>query len=765
MARRKASLEINQFTGGLNTEQNILSGDSNSTKGELNMFLNLDGSRTKRKGATFVSPEIDTTVAYNPYLSVGASSFIWRNADNNPNANLFVQQVGNTLQILVYNTSLETYEVLFDEVFDVSTYSNQFTFSVIDSFLVVGNGLADIGIYSYDGSIVTKSTDRLKIRDFFGVQAIVSSVDLTSPNNLQIRPASLTNQHIYNLRNSTYGIPRQQNNTETLSDPITAFYLDTTNTKYPSNTDSIIPYLYPDTSDTDNRTVDRFFSKNLVANPNGSSESPKGHFIIDALARGVSRLERVDAIEAVYATQFTTHTVSSLPVDTTAGGPRVVTDYAGRFWFAGFQGSVTAGDSKSPNLDSYVLFSQTVLNKEDITQCYQEADPTSHVDPDIVDTDGGFIKLDGAFNIQKMDEVDGDLFVFSDKGVWVISGAEELFSATAYKAYKLFDQGCISANSVVIAENMIFFWSENAIYKAMRNKYGIWEIVDLSEDKIKTVFNNIAFLQKRMANGFYDPATKLIKWVYNTIETPLTYNEEIHYSLVFESFIPYKTPIIADLLPKIVGLTYDTATVVFDVDEFVTDELGNTLTLNDGVTNLTVPGGSAASSISSDIVYIAITSTTGSIKYRVVKYTNPNFYDWTNVGYEAYIQSQNLSFGDIRSRKQTPYVYVYLRQTETGFNSDFTPIGESSCLLSTQNDWSNDLVSGKWSTPRQVYRHRNMYFPDSVSDTYNTGFELVVTRNRVRGSGKAISYKLESEFGKDMHIYGWAFEVEASEDR
>lgn len=80
-------------------------------------------------------------------------------------------------------------------------------------------------------------------------------------------------------------------------------------------------------------------------------------------------------------------------------------------FFAGFSGDVIDGDSQSPRLTSYVLFSKLVDNISDIGKCYQDGDPTSKDTPDVVATDGGFIRLDGAYGIQKMVSVGSQLIV------------------------------------------------------------------------------------------------------------------------------------------------------------------------------------------------------------------------------------------------------------------------------------------------------------------------------------------------------------------
>src|SRR5690606_36954983 len=97
--------------------------------------------------------------------------------------------------------------------------------------------------------------------------------------------------------------------------------------------------------------------------------------------------------------------VTGLPADRTPNGASVVSEYAGRAWFGGFSGDIIDGDKLSPRMSSYVLFSKLVRSISDITTCYQEGDPTSKEAPDIVATDGGYIRINEAYGITRMENL------------------------------------------------------------------------------------------------------------------------------------------------------------------------------------------------------------------------------------------------------------------------------------------------------------------------------------------------------------------------
>ena len=105
-----------------------------------------------------------------------------------------------------------------------------------------------------------------------------------------------------------------------------------------------------------------------------------------------------------------------------------------------------------------------------------------------------------------------------------------------------------------------------------------------------------------------------------------------------------------------------------------------------------------------------------------------------------------------------------MEKTEDGFNADLTPTNSSSCMLSSQWDWTVSTLPNKWSTPRQAYRPRGVYFPTDINDEYNNGVGVIATKNKIRGWGHAVSFRFASEPGKNLHLHGWSFTAEANKE-
>lgn len=763
MARRKAPVQVNEFTGGLNTEFNPLSMPPNISIDEQNMVITQKGSRRKRFGFDFEPNHtiVSSGVSFQTNELLGYNMVKWENAGGDAEKSLLAVQVGNYFSVYDLDTQTPvSSNLVYEETFDISTYSNSNSFAVVDGLLVMVNGDKPIYIYTYEDGVITKREETLLIRDQFGVQATVSGVDLTKKINLGVRPETLTDEHLYNLRNQTYAISYKKNNDETVRDTILSFHEDSVSTKYPSNTDSILPYVYADSGDSNSRTSERFFSKELVPILSSSDPAPIGYFIIDALERGSSRLEAEQRLREQNTNL--NYFVVDLPEDTTPGGATTVQEFAGRIWYSGFSGKLIGGDSKSPRMSSYVLFSSLVKDTSDLVTCYQISDPTSSVDPTLVDTDGGFIRLDEAYDITRMVVLNNSLFVFAANGVWRIGGDEgSNFTATSYQAEKITDFGTVSANSVVVSNGTIFYWGEKGINSISRNEFGFWDAVDISEKTIQTLYDGIPEEVKRTCFGNYDIYQKQISWVYADLNSTESYSEELILNLNYNAFTYNRIPTSINGLPLVVGVSesepYKLTTTTEDVFA------GGIAVTDESLEVVTASIQSRTGSLKESI-YLVLTQLTPQINFSFGYYSDRDFYDWVDVDYDAYIVSSAFTGGDGRYRKQAGYLTLFMEKTEDGFNADLTPTNSSSCMLSSQWDWTVSTLPNKWSTPRQAYRPRGVYFPTDINDEYNNGVGVIATKNKIRGWGHAVSFRFASEPGKNLHLHGWSFTAEANKE-
>ena len=761
MPRELAAVELNTFNAGLITDASPLTSPDNSSLDEENMVLNSDGSRNRRLGMDYEEnyTNIGTTIAYSAVADISHSVFRWENAGGDSGRNLAVVQFGNELKFFDMATRPISGNLIHTHKF--SSLGNDITLSYasVDGVLVVATGEKDIETFELNGNTVTHGTTTLYIRDLFGVEDVDTEGDLVSGAGAQIRPAGLSYQHRYNLRNQSFGVSKP-NAAGTVSDPIYSFFASSGSTKYPSNADNVYEAFYADANLTPDRTLERFFSDDLWKNPQGATLSAQGYFIIDALERGASRTASYNQNQATHTSLV--YGGMSLPADRTPGGAAVVAEFSGRAWYAGFSGELVDGDNRSPRMSSYILFSQLVNNISEIGLCYQEGDPTGNSSPELVDTDGGYIRIDGAYGINRIENMSGSLIIMAENGIWRITGTSDSgFTATAYTVEKVSDRGCPNPKSSVVVDNTMFYWAEDGIYHLRLGDLGGWESVNISINKIQNLFEAIPEKDKIEATGSYDRLQRKVRWLYKVDLAEDTETMELVLDVILTGFYSNRIAGITNNIPRVVDIFQSTTYQITLTSEDVTAG-GADVTV--GGADVTVSSSERADVDRGELSYLVVTSISGNISYTFCNYTDRDFIDWktydgTGRDAYAYLITTYLSGTDFQRGKQVPYVHTHMRKTETAIyesGGELVVDNPSSCLLSVQWDWSSDNDSGRWSRPYQAYRHRRPYIPATLPDDFNTGYSTVSTRHRIRGYGKVLAVKITTEPLKDMHLYGWS---------
>lgn len=748
MGRQKAPVKVNQFVGGLNTEASPLAFPDNATFDERNMELNRDGSRIRRNGFDLESlfVNLDTGVALQDGVGIARSQFRWENPGGATGKQFLAVQIGNYLAIHDVSQVPVSSGPLFTKTFDGTFYAEIFGFASVDGLLVVATGRAELSIFKYEGGVITEEEGELLIRDFFGVSAESDGDVLTDYQNLQKRPSTLSNEHTYNLRNQTFALPKAlPRDSDNSACTIAAARVRMG--KWPSNADNVNYHLYPEPSnDSNSPTMDRFRPKDMAATPPNNTKAPSGYFVISALRRGSSRLAQVQKLYA--ENPILEYPVTSLPADTTPTGATVLAEYSGRVWYAGFSGQVVDGDELSPAMSSYILFSQVVQSPSQVFNCFQQGDPTSIEDPDLVDTDGGFIKIGGAYGIKGLMAVETSLFVFAENGVWKITGTDENgFTATGYTVSKLSEEGCVSSSSVVSTGAAILYWGVNGIFAATKDRFGAWTIASVSESTIQTLYDEIPSAERQSCVGYYDSLNNSVRWVYGFLGGTES-SKELVLNVKFNAFT----------LNSVNPTTSGVGILSVSGGQQVT--VGAEMPVTVGGVLVTVDGSDVFIGLSdlqrdpNESFYCVMTSSSPTITYTFGGFRREDtVYDWDSlspVDSPAYLLTGSVTGGDARVRKNVPYLSAHLKVVGDGSEGAL----ESSCMLSSQWNWTTDSSQGKFSTPRQAYR------PSRV----DSGSFMAQTRNKIRGSGRSVAFKFASEPGKTMHIFGWEFDMEATTD-
>jgi len=753
MVKPVTKAEISSFVKGIVTEYSPLNSPADASRDEENFELNRDGTRDRRLGLDVEFDYVirDSGLTPNNMVNAAISSFKWFNAGNITLNEFAVVQFGNKIHVFdTAKSSISQDGFIGSLTLSGVALNSKISYAAIDGYLVLATGNDVIYIVSYVLGVLSYSTDRLLVRDLWGLPG-------NDKNDINLRPTVRTDSHIYNLFNQGWGVPRK-NSAGTLIDPVGLFH--TTYTKYPSNIEVVYTGLQfsPVTSGT---PFERIYP-NLYDDQLGlDAQAARGYFIIDALKRGTSRQTEFDNNKTKFPAL--TQTVTVLPTDTTTGGCSLVTDFAGRIFFSGFQGEVTNGDSNSPILSSYVLFSQVVKNSNSIIKCYQEGDPTSRETSTLVDTDGGFIRISGAKQIYGLVALSTSLFVLADNGVWALQGGSDYgFSATNYSVNKISSFGCFNNHSIVTVNDQVYFWGPEGIFVLAKNQYGDWNVTNISEKTIQTLYDNIEDLDKRNSIGVYDQFDKKIRWMYNQDSDRPNRNEvlELVVDVGLGSFSKNRFYTLSNNTPDIVG--YVQTASFLSGDEVSNIVVSDVNAVVNGI-GVTLSSSTRTSGIQS-VKYITLIGTVGAnIGFTFAQYKDTSFRDWktldgVGVDAKAYILTGQTTAGDSAIAKQTPYLVVHMKRTEDGVElsgTDLIPSRQSSCFIRSQWDWANTINSKKWSSPFQVYRYKRPLFIIDINDPYDNGFETVITKNKLRGRGKALSLYFETESGKDCRILGW----------
>jgi hypothetical protein len=723
MPKNGTRAEVNTFVKGLISEASPLNFPANASYDEVNFELHRDGSRSRRLGMDReVGGVLEACYTALPSALTGQfNTFVWKSVGGNPLKEFLVVQVADDL--FFYDNKqaiLSTSGSLFQHTLSLAN-DKDYSLSVVDGKLVIVSGHYLIDVLTYDelANTLTHSTGALFVRDLWGVEETHA---LTETDPLYRPTGTITDTHAYNLLNQSWAVPRKDK-TGTLVNPITQYESDLS--VFPSNSEEVWAGLQYQpvvgAADPYERLYTNLYDERLGAD----STVSRGAFIINFLNRGVSRYDAY--ISNRYKYPLMDYGSLTLTYDLTTKGATVATEFAGRMWYAGFNGVASNADKRSPVISNYILFSQLVKSKPDIFNCYQAGDPTSREGNEIVDTDGGTIRIAGAQNIITLSNIGSHLLVFAANGIWSISGGSDYgFTATNYKVEKLSSYGCISPSSVVEAGGTIAFWSEDGIFSVGKNQYGALTVTSLTEATIQTRYDSWTLAAKGSAKGFFNSVDKKISWIVKE------------------------------------GTRFSSA--------IVTKELTLDLSLGAFSENVISNSGSAVELFSGFITYSATSpvvkylfidkSVTDVITFGFSEYKDASFRDWkfkdtVGVDAKAFLLTGAITAGDSAVAKQTPYLTMHFTNTERTTDSEGVPVEQSSCFIRTQWDWAVTADPNKWSSLKQAYRKRQVEFTIPNDLSAYSGLLTTVSKSKLRGKGKAFSLYMETEPYRDCKILGW----------
>lgn len=761
MPKQAQRADVNNFIAGLITEASPLNFPPNASADEINFELNRDGSRKRRLGMDF---ESDRLLIETDLLSANVgfaqfNNFTWDAVNGNPDQSIIAVQVNQKLYMFDLNqASISGDGFLGIVILDQLPPTTQYAFASAEGYLVVVGGGDQVAVVSYVNSNFFVDWQRLLTRDLWGVEELGNPLFETDPSYRGPQDG----YHYYNLQNQSWGIPRRST-AGSLIDPI--FWFQTNIGSAPSNSEQVWTGMQFAPSAVGTAPSEVMYVNLYDESLGGSVSSAKGYFIIDALRRGQSRVEQFNANKTKYPQLLGN---INIPGDLTEGGATCIAEFSGHIFYSGFNGTVVQGDRRSPNYDNYVFFSKLIKSKQDFNKCYQDGDPTSRDSNDIVDTDGGFIRVSGAKKILSLINLQTSLVVVASNGIWNITGGttDSGFSATNYKVGKISTFGGISSNSVVSEGARAYYWSADGIYAIGQNQYGDLQVESLTLKSIQTLYQEIPNESKANAVGEYDQINKKVRWVYKLGD--YFTDQSVTYELIFDSAV-------GSFTRNKIQRANNSAVEVVGV--FRAANFANTLVVDDvyasfdqvfsSTDSVVVSALASASSIQS-LRYVTLVSDGNKVFVSFSYYRNSDFKDWVSVDgigsdAKAYCLTGAITAGDSGVDKQVPYLIMHFNRTEVGVTSDLVPENQSSCMFRAQWNFANEIISNKWTPLREAYRYRQMRIVTGPSDDFDTGLPVVTSKNKLRGRGKAFALYFETAEGKDCQILGWNITLNANQ--
>jgi hypothetical protein len=447
----------------------------------------------------------------------------------------------------------------------------------------------------------------------------------------------------------------------------------------------------------------------------GGTRAPRGYFVIDAMLKN-----RQD--------------VSGLSVGNSPSSvrPRDVGFWSGRVWWAH---------------ENDVYFSQVLEDVRQAGNCYQEADPTSEVISDLIDSDGGQIPIPEAINLQRLVPYGNGLLAFAENGVWHVRGTDAGFTARDYSVDKVSSIGIEGPDSIVVAGQNIMWWSKLGIQGIQQQSgmfgpiSGSFETTNLSETTIQTFFNeSIPPSARKFVRGHYDPSSNTVQWLFR--DTSVTgnffYNRILNYDLTLNAFYPWTLGVGDDDGPWLCG--------VF-LSQDINDTRRNRLSRYIGL----VPSGS-------------------DYTVAFATFNNTNFGDWvtyegsTGYAYDSYLITGFEIMQDAMREKEVTELHTFFTVTETTYvdegGGDYSVDRPSSCQLRVRFDWADDVDSGRWTREVEAYRHHRLPPVDPSDLSFNAGYEVLATKHEINGHGRAIQFEFSSDkLGFDFDLLGWAVNI------
>ena len=704
MAQSLSQKATNNFVKGLITEAAELTFPEGASVDELNCDLRRDGTRRRRLGVEYETGNVLSSYTLSDAEQTATGS--WVNVGGNADLEFLVFQKGAILYFynkgaLPYSNQVESNSVnlaSYQQSGSAGADTAKCQFTSIKGTLVVSSPEINTIAIQYSSGTFTVTQVNFKVRDF-EFQGDTSTYFDNDSSPSQNRK--------YDAQNAGWN----------------------TGNGAPSDLTKRLTHPWYAGKDSDGNYDSAEWEKIY----GGTTLTGNGHYILDfftkdrATASGLSGLTK--------------------PTDTESSRFRCAESFSGRVFYAGIDSAENAGT---------IVFSKLVETVDDLGVCHQQNDPTAEYLSDLLDTDGGVIRIPDAVKIQRLYAYQNSLFVFAENGVWQIAGVDGVFRASSFSVNRGTRVGILQPQTFVEAEGVPFWWSRFGIHTLTTDPVsGQGQEQNLTIPTVQTFWDAIDADSKLKVTAVYDAINKRIYWGYPNANETVTskLNNFLILDVPLQAFFPWKISDQSSNTDAVVGLAFYSGYGASEVDLNVT--------ANNGADNVVLSNGDNVVSTqlsntnTGDPAIVLICREGSNNKITFGAFTGISFLDWTDTNYTSFAETGYDFVGDLITKKNAPYIVTYCRVTETGFTGNesagYTAIRPSGLKVSAAWDFAEDF-----GTAQQVYRLKYPLFPDNsnLSD-FNYPDDVITSRVKIRGHGRSMRLKYESEQGKDFLLLGW----------
>ena len=692
------------FSRGLITEASGLNFPEDASVDELNVDLIRDGSRRRRKGVVYENGYTDLSLGY----TAGNQAHVhkWENAGNVPGLTFVVVQIDDTLHFFApEGDTVSDYKKSF--TVNLTTYNSPFGSGAGNSavnvaqikgkLIVVSENINSICVeYDPDTDALSVSEIQFRIRDFEWLgdrTTYETSIPITDPSLVG------NDDRRYDQKNAGW----------------TQSVLNT----YIAAKGALPPLTHPWYSAKN--ASGAFDLNGWEAIYAGSSILSNGHYILDLYNQ-----DRRTASALVYPPNYVEKTRF-----------KTVVPFAGRVFYSGMT---------SEKYTNAVFFSQIVDSFNKIGELFQSNDPTSEEISDLLATDGGVIYIEGAYNIKKLHVLGPSVLVFAENGVWQIRGIDNIFKATDFAVTKVSSAGLSYDNSYVNALGRVYWWNTAGIYTIRASEENqVLTGINISLDTIQSFYDSVS--KREEVRSAYDETTTKVFWFYPVEDE--TVEGKLRRVLIFDeaktAFVPWEVANSSSYILDAIALSDDFSS---SVEVTVVDSSGTPVVDSGG--DEVIITGYGANFFSSSLKLLCVTNT-GGITFA--EFTGSDFLDWGLTSYSSYLEDSHDFLGSLTNKKTGIYVTPFFKVTETTVVDNAGSLEldlPSSCFMSTLWDFSRapTVISA------QVYKLFKL--PSTLTaGALNYPDSVISTRNRIRGRGRSLQIRFESEQEKDFHLLGY----------